>query len=422
MALIEEELKIVELGKIIKEDRLKIPYYQRPYRWTKKTVMTLFYDIKQAYEENKEEYRIGTIILHKDKAGYNIVDGQQRLTTLCILYYCLTGKMSNLFYQKYNSLSKEAIINNYSILKQKVADLGKEKEAYTKYLVENCTLVKIIVKHKEQEAFQFFDSQNARGKSLYPHDLLKAYHLRELIKQSKREKENLIEEWENIKEKELESLFANKLFPIIQWYRGKNGLNYSTKKIEMFKGIKTTDSYPYVKYYCNIKGEFQLTQPVIAGKEFFNYVSHYYKMWKDIEEIVKESKYQSFCEEKGSGYRYTKNLFINASMLFVDRFGIENLTPQRFEILFQWAYSLRIVMQAVYQESMNNYAIGKKDINKDLNIFEKISQMRRPEELEIITLETLKKETIKKLKQDNKDRNRRKELYDYIYGKEGEEE
>ena len=85
MALIEEELKIVELGKIIKEDRLKIPYYQRPYRWTKKTVMTLFYDIKQAYEENKEEYRIGTIILHKDKAGYNIVYGQQRLTTLCIL-------------------------------------------------------------------------------------------------------------------------------------------------------------------------------------------------------------------------------------------------------------------------------------------------------------------------------------------------
>ena len=30
------------------------------------------------------------------------------------------------------------------------------------------------------EAFQLFDSQNTRGKALYPHDLLKAYHLREI--------------------------------------------------------------------------------------------------------------------------------------------------------------------------------------------------------------------------------------------------
>lgn len=41
------------------------------------------------------------------------------------------------------------------------------------------------------EAFQFFDSQNARGKALYPHDLLKAYHLREMAGVSEEETEKL---------------------------------------------------------------------------------------------------------------------------------------------------------------------------------------------------------------------------------------
>ena len=34
-----------------------------------------------------------------------------------------------------------------------------------------------VVLQDISEAFQFFDSQNARGKDLEPHDLLKAYHL-----------------------------------------------------------------------------------------------------------------------------------------------------------------------------------------------------------------------------------------------------
>lgn len=426
-----KELEIVKIREMIEDNSLKIPFYQRPYRWEKKTAITMFYDIKRACEEEKKEYRMGTVILHKDKkeCGYNIVDGQQRLTTLGLLYYCLTGETSSLFYQNYNTLSEEAIIENYVILKQKVADLGEQKEVYTKYLLENCTLVKIVT-NKEQEAFQFFDSQNARGKSLYPHDLLKAYHLREIAEQNKkqkeqgvekteeeqkREKEKLIEEWEEISEEKLEILFADRLFPILQWKKGKNGLYYNSKKIEAFKGIKTTASYPYVTYHCKIENQFQLTQPIMAGKGFFNYVLYYYKMWQYIEEKVEKSEYQDFCREKGSGYRYTKNLFINASMLFVDRFGEENLTDSRLQILFKWAYSLRIVMPAIYQETMNNYAIGKKEINQDLNLFEKISEMKRPEELEMITLETVKEEMIKSRNQKNQDRSRRKELYHFIF-------
>lgn len=38
----------------------------------------------------------------------------------------------------------------------------------------------VITVDKISEAFQLFDSQNTRGRALYPHDLLKAYHLREI--------------------------------------------------------------------------------------------------------------------------------------------------------------------------------------------------------------------------------------------------
>ena len=47
-------------------------------------------------------------------------------------------------------------------------------------------------KKRLSEAFQLFDSQNNRGKSLEPHDLLKAYHLRKQYS----EDEKIVEKWE----------------------------------------------------------------------------------------------------------------------------------------------------------------------------------------------------------------------------------
>ena len=47
------------------------------------------------------------------------------------------------------------------------------------FIEKQCELI-VVITDDVSEAFQFFDSQNARGKALYPHDLLKAYHLREM--------------------------------------------------------------------------------------------------------------------------------------------------------------------------------------------------------------------------------------------------
>lgn len=48
------------------------------------------------------------------------------------------------------------------------------------------------------EAFQFFDSQNARGRDLDPHDLLKAFHLREFASHEVELKAASVAHWEGL--------------------------------------------------------------------------------------------------------------------------------------------------------------------------------------------------------------------------------
>jgi uncharacterized protein with ParB-like and HNH nuclease domain len=67
----------------------QIPRYQRPYKWSDEQVEKLWDDITEAYENNTESYFLGSIITAapKENSSYrDVVDGQQRLTTLMILF------------------------------------------------------------------------------------------------------------------------------------------------------------------------------------------------------------------------------------------------------------------------------------------------------------------------------------------------
>ena len=76
---------------LLLNDRLRVPPYQRPYRWTAKNVRQLLEDVQQSMLAGKKNYRIGSVILHSKKENtskeefLDIVDGQQRLTTLFLL-------------------------------------------------------------------------------------------------------------------------------------------------------------------------------------------------------------------------------------------------------------------------------------------------------------------------------------------------
>lgn len=67
---------------------INIPAYQRPYRWTEDNIIKLFED----YDEERKEYFIGSAVAvekHKEDGTmeYDVVDGQQRLTTLYLINF-----------------------------------------------------------------------------------------------------------------------------------------------------------------------------------------------------------------------------------------------------------------------------------------------------------------------------------------------
>ncbi|MDZ5473284.1 DUF262 domain-containing protein [Bacillus sp. 31A1R] len=409
MGLIENELSIVTVKDLF-ELSLAIPEYQRPYSWNIASTNTLFMDTYGAYQQRISEYRLGSVILHKKDNNYYIVDGQQRITTLSILLYVLGDEEKGLLNEQYSSLSAHAIMSNFEVLTKRVAELQEtERIRYKSYLKESCTIVKIVT-DEEQEAFQFFDSQNSRGKELDPHDLLKSYHLREMNNEEENVKTKIINSWENKNQRKLEELFKNYLFPLTQWYKRKNGLGYSSEKISTFKGIKINNVYNYAVYQkasnlfveqMNNNGsveilatktlnQFQLTQPLIAGKRFFTYTLHYADLLEKVQKKINDYHHDDEIPRRGPGDYYIKQLYESILLFFADRFGMDSINNSVMKQLYTWSYSLRMTMTLVYQETVNKYASGKHErINEGLDLFARLSEMHDPEELNLIIFEKM---------------------------------
>lgn len=77
----------------------QIPIYQRPYKWGSEQVEQLWDDLCEAYENDEPNYFLGSVITAKPQESSNyldIVDGQQRLTTLIILFCCYRDTFPNI--------------------------------------------------------------------------------------------------------------------------------------------------------------------------------------------------------------------------------------------------------------------------------------------------------------------------------------
>lgn len=101
------EGKIESIGKLFSSEFFfKIPYYQRPFGWVEENFQDLIDDLTSVAQG--EQYFLGTLVLHKREISkekfsensnieyyYDVVDGQQRLTSLLILFACLRDKIIN---------------------------------------------------------------------------------------------------------------------------------------------------------------------------------------------------------------------------------------------------------------------------------------------------------------------------------------
>lgn len=287
-----------------------IPDYQRPYAWGETECQTLWEDLYSfALPDNDcdkfkdEEYFLGPIVTFKNENGkLEIIDGQQRLTTLMLLLRAFYAKFGNM--NDKNSLRtkknieeciwktdefdepdmdalkidsevatdndkgeflsilrtgvadkslKSAYASNYRFFQTKISEFLNSCPTYFPYLptriLKNCILLPIEAESQDT-ALRIFSTLNDRGKPLSDADIFKAQFYK--YYSNKGEKDAFISRWKALEElcgKTFRSTFntpMDELFTRYMYFlRAKKGIKLSTT--EALRKFYEKDNYEILK-------------------------------------------------------------------------------------------------------------------------------------------------------------------------------
>lgn len=223
-------IQLEGIGSVLKSKRFKVPAYQRSYAWEIDHVDALLGDIYEAIKNKEKEYFLGSIVVTGSANNrYEVVDGQQRLTTISLLIAAIKeifemdgdldvvnsvkseflantdrktkekepklvlNEIDNELYQdliekiedadgaKYTRQSHKRLINAASHmleylkeLCQKSKDSEEELHAWLDYIESNMKII-VVVAPDDSNAFIIFETLNDRGLELAISDLLKNY-------------------------------------------------------------------------------------------------------------------------------------------------------------------------------------------------------------------------------------------------------
>ncbi len=444
--LFEPEACVNTIKQVI-ERELVIPKYQRPYCWSPDNVRQLLDDVNEArksYSISKQNYRIGSVILHsineKGTLNYEIVDGQQRITTIAlILSVCLFDGHKLEGYQflnnfKFsNSEAIKSIVQNIDVIKTWLINTVVDKAVFTDFLLYNCDVVLIEVKELS-EAFQMFDSQNGRGKPLEAYNLLKAYHIGTMTQDAipEDEQKDCDRRWEeavayydnNRREYKdlLLQLFGQQLFRSREWCKGKWAQYFDKTQISEFKGLNIKEAkFPYQNIlmlfsFLNNQGEFKvkkrfsngndpenmspfctLTQDIINGKGFFDYTETYVQMYRllfteGLSDELSSSRFIEFrrfynerCkypESYHTGETFIREIYKSIIMVLYDKFGEEGLL-EYYQDIYSTVYRERVRNYMVKAETADNLAYNSR-------LFTQIFYAKKITDLEFLHSEGIK--------------------------------
>lgn len=227
----------------------EIPSYQRPYAWTVDQASELFDDLYDFYINKglEDTYFLGSIVLIKEegKPRAEVIDGQQRLSTLTILLALISSKESGSDFDKYihepgneledlkpkprltlrerdrdffkmyvqerrfdDLLSMDSArlatdsqrniqSNSRFFLKQFQTIFGDDSNKiwkFGKFLIQRCYLV-VVSTPSQHSAFRIFSVLNSRGLDLLPTDIIKADVIGRV---SQERRDDFTERWEEI--------------------------------------------------------------------------------------------------------------------------------------------------------------------------------------------------------------------------------
>lgn len=186
-----DEISIEDLYNSAEKRYYEVPIYQRNYAWGKDEVATLIQDVYDAYKKKKKVYFIGTLVsFYKGDNVYEIIDGQQRLTTIKLVLEAMQVHTSNVLTYRVRKKSDATIrsIPNFDVdEKDKGIEAGyKNAVSALRDLVEECELIGFItyfrnnvhIIHyrvpKDIDLNHYFEIMNSRGEQLEKHEIVKA--------------------------------------------------------------------------------------------------------------------------------------------------------------------------------------------------------------------------------------------------------
>ncbi|GAA8127039.1 hypothetical protein HpKG106_14990 [Helicobacter pylori] len=123
MAKVEVELKKLHQILVDSEYFYQVPDYQRPYVWDKDHLGALIDDLVGSYTNNKEdEYFCGSIVIAENQKDnrWDVVDGQQRLTSFIILACTILKLYKHSLGQKSKAFIKESIYDRHDEEKERL--------------------------------------------------------------------------------------------------------------------------------------------------------------------------------------------------------------------------------------------------------------------------------------------------------------
>ncbi|UYG08058.1 DUF262 domain-containing protein [Halomonas sp. M4R1S46] len=263
------------LAKIFSSDfEYLIPSYQRPYAWTTDQASELFDDLYDFFRSEEDEgYFLGSIVLIKEEGSprAEVIDGQQRLTTLTILLAAIAAQLvgedrSTLsqyitepgnkfaglepkprltlrekdreFFTCYvqglafndllalgsasleNESQKNIQANSQLLierLRSRFGDASERLGDFISFLLQRCFLVAVSTP-SQKSAFRVFSVMNSRGLDLQPTDIIKADVIGKLSTTSEQEIYN--ERWEDM-EVDLGRAGFNDLFAYVRMIHAK---------------------------------------------------------------------------------------------------------------------------------------------------------------------------------------------------------
>lgn len=324
--------------------QLRISDYQRPYVWTYTQFLKLYNDLithQNSGEESGVLYYLGNIILVKnEEQGYDIIDGQQRITTLLILANLLKQEEIFPYIHAFiinSSISRDSIQANASYFRHYLEQNGIDKIKF-----EKINITYIIAKNQDQ-AFKFYTTLNTSGKKLGGIDMIKPFHLQVVNKANQEEKARLFEQYQ----------FSNNLLDDIikislriRYWTGFTfrdfPRNYENKWNEFlpeeFANIEMLSGHDY-KYATIIEEKkilkrifptYQINQPLYKGENTIHYLVYWGQLWMKMKVKLKSEIFDKLDKLEGQGIEFNREYYEMALLCYGSKYGIEAIEDDCF--------------------------------------------------------------------------------------------